>query len=146
MADRVVLYAATAADAATAQAAAGAAGLPAGQVTQSFATAWADTLSGSYLVIAVGAAATGALDYNQCGWANPSTAVGGSTPFYIVAGPLATLPGADAYESGTASAAAQTQARTTDLAFYALHGSLPSGVTSLPAAAGPVRACSGSPS
>ncbi|HEX4254034.1 MAG TPA: hypothetical protein VH089_03035, partial [Streptosporangiaceae bacterium] len=73
-------------------------------------------------------------------------AVGGSTPFYIVAGPLATLPGADAYESGTASAAAQTQARTTDLAWYALHGSLPSGVTSLPAAAGPVRACSGSPS
>jgi hypothetical protein len=146
MADRVVLYAATAADAATAQAAATGAGLPAGQVTQSFATAWADALSGNYLVIAVGTAATGALDYNQCGWANPSTAVGGSTPFYIVAGPLATLPGADAYESGTASAAAQTQARTADLAYYALHGSLPSGVTSLPAAAGPVRACSGSPS
>ncbi|HEY2519347.1 MAG TPA: PKD domain-containing protein [Streptosporangiaceae bacterium] len=146
MADRVVLYAATADDAATAQAAASAAGLPAAQVTRSFATAWADTLSGNYLVIAVGQAATGALDYNQCGWANPSTAVGGSTPFYIVAGPLATLPGADAYESGTATAAAQTQARTTDLAYYALHGSLPSGVTSLPAAAGPQRACSGSPS
>lgn len=145
MADRVVLYAATAADAATAQAAADAAGLPAGQVTQSFATAWADTLSGNYLVIAVGPAATGALDYNQCGWANPSTAVGGSTPFYIVAGPLAALPGAGAYESGTASAAAQTQARTTDLAWYAGHGSLPAGVTAPPAAAPPVRACSGQP-
>jgi hypothetical protein len=146
MADRVVLYAATADDATAAQAAAGAAGLPGGQVTRSFATAWADTLSGSYLVIAVGGAATAALDYNQCGWDNPSTAVGGSTPFFIVAGPLATLPGADAYESGTAAAAAQTQARSTDLAYYAVHGSLPAGVTALPAAASPQRVCSGSPS
>ncbi|HWG15248.1 MAG TPA: PKD domain-containing protein [Streptosporangiaceae bacterium] len=146
MADRVVLYAATASDAATAHAAASAAGLPAAQVTQSFATAWADTLSGNYLVIAVGQAATGALDYNECGWVNPSTAVGGSTPFYIVAGPLGALPGADAYESGTAADAVQTQARTTDLAWYAVHGALPTGVTALPAAASPQRACSGSPS
>jgi hypothetical protein len=146
MADRVVLYAATASDTSTAQAAASAVGLPAAQVTQSFATAWADTLSGNYLVIAVGQAATGALDYNECGWANPSTAVGGSTPFYIVAGPPGALPGADAYESGTAAEAAQTQARTTDLAWYALHGALPTGVTALPAAASPQRACSGSPS
>src|SRR5262249_15999515 len=57
LAQRVVLYAATASDDATALSAANAAGLPASQVTQDFATAWADTLSGDYLVIAVGLAA-----------------------------------------------------------------------------------------
>ncbi|HEU5420611.1 MAG TPA: PKD domain-containing protein, partial [Streptosporangiaceae bacterium] len=66
--DTVVLYAATAADDASALSAAAAAGLPASQVTQSFATAWADTLSGEYLVIAVGQAASSALYYNVCGW------------------------------------------------------------------------------
>jgi len=42
--------------------------------------------------------------------------------------------------------AADTQALATDLAYYALNGSLPAGVTSLPAAVGPPYACAGSPS
>ena len=37
-------------------------------------------------------------------------------------------------------------ALATDLAYYALNGSLPAGVTSLPAAVGPTYTCSGSPS
>jgi hypothetical protein len=81
--DRVVLYAAAPADD-TAALTAAAAGIPAGQVTTSFATAWDDTLSGGYLVISVGQAATGALYCNACGWANPSVDIPGSTPFYDV--------------------------------------------------------------
>lgn len=70
-ADRVLLYAATQADAAAARSAAAAAGLPASQVTSSFATAWAAALSGDYLVISAGLPATDALYFNVCGWANP---------------------------------------------------------------------------
>lgn len=145
-ADRVVLYAATPADNTAALSAAAAAGLPAGQVTTSFATAWDDTLSGSYLVISVGLAATDALYFNVCGWVNPSTDIPGSTPFYYVTGPRDTLPGADAFENAAASGASLAQQRVTDLAYYAVHGALPPGVTSVPAAAGPVYECSGSPS
>jgi hypothetical protein len=145
-ADRVVLYAATPADAAAALSAAAAAGLPAGQVTTSFATAWDDTLSGGYLVISVGLAATDALYFNVCGWANPSTDIPGSTPFYSVTGPWDTLPGAGAFENAAADSASLAQQRVTDLAYYAVHDTLPAGVTSVPAAASPVYACSGSPS
>jgi len=144
--DRVVLYAATPADQASALSAAQAAGLPASQVTGSFTTAWDDTLSGNYLVISVGLAATDALYFNVCGWANPSGDIPGSTPFYIVAGPRDTLPGAGGYEEAAAAAAAQTTQLAGDLAYYAVHGALPSGVTALPAAAGPQYACAGSPS
>ena len=125
--DRVVLYAATPADEATALSAAQAAGLPASQVTQSFAAAWADTLSGNYLVISVGLAATDALYFNVCGWANPSGDIPGSTPFYTVAGPRDTLPGAGGYEEAAAAAAAQTPQLAADLAYYAVHGTLPPG-------------------
>jgi hypothetical protein len=144
--DRVVLYAATPADDAAALTAAAAASPPAGQVTTSFATAWDDTLSGGYLVISVGLAATDALYYNACGWANPSVGISGSTPFYDVTGPWDTLPGAGAFEDAAAATAPQAQQRVTDLAYYALHGALPPGVTSVPAAASAVDACSGSPS
>lgn len=149
LADSVVLYAATASDDATALSAAAAAGLPGSQVTQDFATAWADTLSGDYLVIAVGLAATDALDFNVCGWPDPSNEDGGSTPFFIAGGsarPLNSLPGQDAYEEAAAKTASQTPALATDLAYYATHGALPAGVTTPPAEANPVFACSGSPS
>jgi PKD domain/CHAP domain len=145
LADSVVLYAATSSDDTAALAAASAAGLPASQVTTSFATAWADTLTGSYLVISVGLAATDALYYNVCGWANPSGEIPGSTPFYIAGGPLNSLPGPDAYESAAAATAAQTPALATDLAYYAAHGQLPAGVSTLPSAAAPAYACSGTP-
>ncbi|HUN32083.1 MAG TPA: PKD domain-containing protein [Trebonia sp.] len=146
LANRVVLYAATAADEDAATTAATAAGLPAGQVTRSYATAWDDALSGNYLVISVGLAATDALYYNACGWDNPSGDIPGSTPFYIADSPLAELPGAGAFEEGAASTAALSQQRATDLAYYAANGTLPAGVTSVPAQAGPQDACSGSPS
>jgi hypothetical protein len=145
-ADQVVLYAADSADATAARAAASAAGLPASQVTTSFAAAWADTLSGEYLVLAVGAPAVGALYTNVCGWANPSALPAGSTPFSYVLGPVNKVPGADTYVDSAAATAASTQALATDLAYYALHGALPAGVTSLPAAVGPSRTCTGSPS
>jgi hypothetical protein len=146
LADRVVLYAATTSDYTAALDAAAAAGLPASQVTKAFATAWADTLSGNYLVISVGLAATDALYYNVCGWPNPSGEIPGSTPFYTVGGPLNSLPGPDAYEEAAAKTASQTPALATDLAYYATHGALPSGVTTLPPVARPVYACSGDPS
>ena len=145
LADSVVLYAATPDDDAGALSAAAAAGLPASQVTTSFATAWADTLSGNYLVISVGLAATDALYFNVCGWANPSGEIPGSTPFFFVRGPLNTLPGPDAFELAAAKTGSQTPALATDLAYYATHGALPSGVTTLPSGASPVFACSGTP-
>ena len=144
--DRVVLYAATPADQASALSAAQAAGLPASQVTQSFATAWDATLSGNYLVLSVGLAATDALYFNVCGWANPSGDIPGSTPFYIVSGPRDTLPGAGGYEAAVAATAAQTPRLAADLAYYAVHGALPPGVSALPTATGPRYACAGSPS
>ena len=144
-ADRVVLYAATPADEAAALSAAAAAGLPAGQVTTSFVTAWDDTLSGSYLLFAVGQAALDALEFNTCGWPNPSTDIPGSTPFDYVTRPLNALIPAGLFMNGAASAASLTTPRATDLAYYAVHGTLPPGVTSVPAAAPAARACSGSP-
>jgi hypothetical protein len=145
-ADQVVLYAATAADATAASSAATAAGLPASQVTTSYATAWDDVLSGNYLVIAVGLPATDGLYFNACGWTNPSGDIPNSTPFYTVGGPLDALPGAGAYEEAAGATAAVTTQLATDLAYYAVHGSLPAGVSSLPAEANPEDVCSGSSS
>ena len=145
-ADRVVLYAATPADDAAALGAAAAAGLPASQVTVSFATAWDDTLSGGYLLLAVGQAAGNALEYNTCGWVNPSAGIPGSTPFGYVASPLNAAIPAGLFMDAAAATATQTRQRAADLAYYAVHGALPPGVTSVPAAARPARACLGSPS
>jgi hypothetical protein len=145
-ADRVVVYAATPADAAAALSAAAAAGLPASQVTTSFATAWDDTLSGTYLLFAVGQAAINALEYNPCGWDNPSTDIPGSTPFDYVTRPLNVLIPAGLFMNAAASTASLTPQRATDMVYYAVHGTLPPGVTSVPAAARTARACLGSPS
>ena len=70
----------------------------------------------------------------------------GSTPFFYDLGPLNTLPGADAFVNAASDSATDTQALATDLAYYALNGSLPTGVTSLPAAVAPPFTCAGSPS
>jgi len=145
-ADRVILYAATTTDESEALSAAAAAGLPAAQVTQSYATAWDDALSGDYLVISAGLAATDALYFNACGWDNPSGDIPGSTPFYTVTDPLDVLPGEGAFEDGAASSAALSQQRATDLAYFAVHGMLPTGAGAVPTAASPQYACSGSPS
>jgi hypothetical protein len=147
-ANRIILYAADASGAAAAQAAAQAAGLPASSVTTSFSQAWADTLNGgTYLVFAVGVPAVSALYFNSCGWDNPSGLTVGGTPFSYYANGLYSAPvGANYYVDATSSTAANTQALATDLAYYALNGSLPAGVTTPPAAAGPSRTCTGSPS
>jgi PKD domain/CHAP domain len=145
-AGRVILYAATKADLATATQAAASAGLPSSAVTGSFATAWDHGLSGSYLVLTVGLAGTDALYYNVCGWTNPSDAFPGSTPFFLVTPPVDQLPGADNIEEAAGSTATQTADLAYDLAYYALHGKLPAGVTSLPTEASPQFTCSGEPS
>jgi len=144
-ASRVLLYAATPGDDATASTAASAAGLPASAVTEDFATAWAAALTGNYLVIAVGQAADDALYFNTCGWANPSGEGAGGTPFDLASEPLDQLPGAEEYENAAAATATQTPPLTADLAYYATHGTLPAGVTALPAQSAPAAVCAGSP-
>ncbi|HWG15249.1 MAG TPA: beta-N-acetylglucosaminidase domain-containing protein [Streptosporangiaceae bacterium] len=141
----VRLYAADPGSASAAQAAASSAGLPADQVTQSFADAWNATNAGEFLVISVGGAATSALYYNQCGWTAPDGLPGGSTPFAYVVAPQHTLPPMNEFLNGMAATAPDTATRVADLAYYAVHGSLPPGVTAPPAAAAPARACSGQP-
>jgi len=145
-AGRVLLYSAGSGDQPAAEAAATAAGLPASQVTTSFAVAWASTLDGQHLVITVGQAASNALEYNTCGWANPSGVDPGSTPFDYVTAARTTLPGAELFLNGASSNASQEQQRATDLAYFATHGSLPAGQTSAPAAAPTSRTCLGAAS
>jgi hypothetical protein len=144
-ASRVLLYAATPGDEVSASTAASAAGLPASAVTEDFATAWAATLTGNYLVIAVGQAADDALYFNTCGWSNPSGEGAGGTPFDLASEPLDQFPGVDLYENAAAAAAAQTPPLTLDLAYYATHGTLPAGLTKLPAQGVPAPVCAGSP-
>jgi hypothetical protein len=141
----VRLYAADPVDYQAALAAASAAGLPADQVTQSFAVAWDQTSSGEYLVIAVGGPADDALYYNVCGWTAPDGLGAGSTPFSYAAGPGDSLPTMNSYENGAGQTAAETAALSADLAYYAVHGSFPPGVTSPPPAAAAEYACAGSP-
>jgi hypothetical protein len=146
-ANRVILYAADPADAAAAEAAAKAAGLPASSVITSFSQAWADTLDGStFLVYAVGVPAVSALYFNSCGWDNPSGLTSGGTPFSYDVGQLDAPPGAGFYVNAASDTTADTQALATDDAYYALNGTLPPGVAAAPAAVGPSSACSGSPS
>jgi hypothetical protein len=145
-ADRVLVYSAGSGDLAAAQAAASAAGLPSSQVTTSFQVAWAATLSGDHFVVAVGQAALNALEYNTCGWTNPSAVDPGSTPFDYVTRVLDVLPGPDLFMNGAAATASQTQERATDIVYYAVHGTLPAGETTVPAAARSSRTCLGSAS
>lgn len=138
----VLLYAATSADESTALAAASYAGLPAGQVTTSFATAWAATLSGNYLVITVGQAAYNALFDDPCGWTNPSADDPGTTPFDYVVRPLnVTLT--NLFLVGAAATTSKTPQRSDDLAYYAVHGALPQGAA-VPTIASPGYSCLGS--
>ncbi|GAB3808588.1 hypothetical protein GCM10028798_34780 [Humibacter antri] len=145
-ADRVLVYGATPGDTAAAEAAAVAAGLAASQVTSSFAVAWAAVLSGNYLVITSGTAATSALEFNVCGWENPSAEIAGSTPYDYVTAARTTLPGADLFLNGSAATSASGPQRVADLTYFAAHGVLPPGQTSVPTPARAVYACAGSAS
>lgn len=141
----VRLYAADSADYQAALAAASAAGLPADQVTQSFTTAWNETSSGEYLVIAAGGPANDALYYNVCGWTAPDGIGAGSTPFYYTTAARKVLLPMNEYENGAGQTAANTADRAADLAYYAVHGAFPAGVTAPPAAVGAQYACVGTP-
>ena len=57
-----------------------------------------------------------------------------------------TLPGATLYANGAAATATQNQERATDLAYYAVHGTLPAGETAVPVAARSARTCLGAAS
>jgi hypothetical protein len=140
----VLLYAATPADQATALAAASYAGLSASQVSTNFDTAWAAAVSGDYLVIGVGQAATAALFDNPCGWPNPSQSDPGSTPFSDVKHAVNT-PLTNLFVVGTAADPTQQTAAVDDLAYYAVNGALPTGAT-LPTLASPSHTCSGTAS
>lgn len=136
----VLLYAATPADQATALAAAAYAGLPSSQVTTDFQRAWAAEISGNYLVIAVGRSAVNGLYDNPCGWANPSRADGGTTPFSDVEHAVDT-PMANLFVLGTAADPTLQTTAVDDLSFYAVHGALPTGVRTLPTLAQPGHVC-----
>lgn len=141
----VRLYANDPADHQAALAAANAAGLPADQVTQSWTTAWDETSSGEYLVIAVGGPANDALYFNVCGWTSPNGIGAGSTPFYYTTGARHALLPMNEYENGAGQTAANTAGRAADLAYYAVHGAFPAGVTAPPPAVPAQYACVGSP-
>jgi hypothetical protein len=121
----VVLYAADPASMAAAAAVGRRLGLPAGEVTGSFSSAWSELASGSYLVLAVGQAAMNALYFNACGWPNPDGAGAGSTPFYYLGAPLRQPPGADVFEPADGASTAATAWLASQLTHYALAGTLP---------------------
>jgi hypothetical protein len=141
----VVLYAADQASMAVAARTARELALPAGAVTGDFSQAWPDLTSGDDLVLAVGQAADNALYSNPCGWTNPAGEGAGHTPFYIPGEPLQGPPGADGFEESDGGDAKGTALLTSQLAQYALAGTLPDygrpPVGPLP----PTSACLGSP-
>jgi hypothetical protein len=120
----VVLYAADPRSMAIAAADAKRLALPAGGVTGNFETAWNDDSGGSDLVLAVGAAASDALYYNDCGWTNPAGTSAGSTPFFYPGAPLQHGE-ADAFEVADGANTAATVLLTTQFAQYALAGTVP---------------------
>lgn len=142
----VILYVADESDYELALGAAAVAGIPEGNVIGGFYTAWNDTASGSYLVIAVGAPANNALYYNPCGWANPAGTAAGSTPFSMTASPTDTLPGANYYENAAGDYGYQTLQIAAAFAYYAMNGSLPSEFSSYPSPISPADTCGGSSS
>lgn len=141
---QVILYAADSSDFDIALGAAALAGIPADNVTGDFYSAWNYTANGAYLVIAVGGAAANALYFNPCGWGNPAGQAGGSTPFALTSYPIATLPGANYFETAAGNSAADTLQLAAAFAYDSVHGSTPSEFSSYPAPVSPVNSCWGS--
>ena len=132
-ANQIILYAADPTDVAIARASASAAGLPSRSVITSSATAWAAALGGNHIVIAVGVPAASALYFNPCVWVNPSLLPAVSTPFSLpqtdLNRSLATV-GPGIYVDAASDTGADTQTLATDVAYYALNGTLPPGASS----------------
>lgn len=140
---QVALYGANPSEYAIAISAAVAAGIPLSQVTGDFDTAatWVygdGATNATYLVIAVGGDADLALYYNPCGW---TTSVSGvnpcNTPFYHVSVPADTLPAYNHYESAYGATAMDSVQLAMMLAYYAVNGSYPSGMSTLPTVQSP---------
>jgi Domain of unknown function (DUF1906) len=121
----IVLYAADRASMLIATATARRLALPSGDVTGSFGTAWTAVSSGDALVLAVGEAATNALYFNPCGWPNPAGIPGGGTPFYYPGEPQQQPIGPDGFELADGSNPVTGALLTSQLAHYALAGTLP---------------------
>ncbi|MCY0865372.1 MAG: hypothetical protein OWQ57_10510 [Sulfobacillus sp.] len=139
-ANQIFLYGADPTDYANAKSIANTYNIPFGNVTGSFAAAWAAVASGKFLVIAVGGPANNALYYNPCGWAGLSA---GSTPFsYVTDAPLNTLPGANYYENAAGDTATDSLEIATDYVEYALGDSL--SYNPIPVVYSPSNTCSGS--
>jgi hypothetical protein len=140
-ATNVVLYAATPIDYQMALGVAAAAGIPVANVIGNFNTAWTQVQTGGALVIAVGRAALNALYYNPCNWTNPSTQAGGHTPFDTIQEPATVVPHAGFFENGAGYLAQDTYRLATMLAYYAVRGTNPPGLTNLPSPIAPTEVC-----
>ncbi|HEY2506600.1 MAG TPA: DUF1906 domain-containing protein [Streptosporangiaceae bacterium] len=142
----VVLYAADPVSMAIADSDATGLGLPASAVTGNFVQAWNDVSAGkSTTVLAVGQAAMNALYLNPCGWTNPAGTGAGTTPFFYPGVPLTGPPGADAFEPADGSTAATTALLTTQLAHYAVAGTIPNDGGHPAGPNPPADTCLGSP-
>ena len=141
----VVLYAADPQSMSIAVAEAKNLALPAGSVTGDFETAWTADSSSSDVVIAVGQAASSALFYNACGWANPAGDGAGSTPFGFPSTPLSSGQ-AGSFEAAFGADTSATARLTAQFAHYALVGTLPNEGSAPVGSAVPADACSGSAS
>ena len=120
----VVLYAADSQSMQIAQAQAQQLGLPAGNVTGNFDTAWTDAASGSDLVIAVGVAASNALWHNGCAWTTPAGQAVTGTPFNLSAKPLAG-GAANVFEPANGSTDATVEAEIAQYAQFGMAGTVP---------------------
>jgi hypothetical protein len=109
----LVLYAADPASMAVAAATARTLALPPGDVTGSFSQAWTDVSGGADLVLAVGQAA------------GPAGEAAGSTPFFDIGVPLQGPPGPSIFEPAGGTSTLVTAQLTSQLAQYALAGTLP---------------------
>jgi hypothetical protein len=119
--------------------------LPASDISGNFEQAWNDVSTGNDLVVAVGQAATNALNQNPCGWANPAGTGAGTTPFFYIGVPLTGPAFADVFEPSGGANPALTGLITTQLMHYALAGTIPNDGGPPDGPTPPAEVCLGSP-
>jgi Domain of unknown function (DUF1906) len=141
----VVLYAADPASMAVALQTARQLALPQSVITGNFEQAWNDVSAGTDVVVAVGQAATNALNQNPCGWANPAGTGAGTTPFFYIGVPLTGPAGPDVFEPSGGATPALTALITTQLMHYALAGTIPNDGGRPDGPTPPAEVCLGSP-
>ncbi|QQE78788.1 hypothetical protein [Alicyclobacillus sp. SO9] len=132
-ASEVQVYVADPTDMEIALGAAAIAGISPSNIIGNFESTWNTISNNAALVIAAGGPSNTALYHNPCGWTNPIGEAAGHTPFAYASEPQDTLPGADYYENAAGNGGYATAKLVAMLAYYAVHGSYPSGYGSLPA-------------